>query len=72
MLIYGCSPHFLLICSNDWIVLGGTAQMGNFSLDISDEDREHIIRETRLIQPDLEVANCLCISFIKKTEGLFI
>ena len=38
------------------VVLGGTNQLGNYSEEVSLEDREHIMRETRLLEPSLAVS----------------
>ena len=39
------------------MVLGGTKQQGNFSKEINLDDKNHILRETLLIEPRLKVNN---------------
>lgn len=38
------------------MVLGGTIQKGNYSKEINAADKEHIIRETMLLEPSLKVS----------------
>ena len=55
--IYSISSpkHILFVLSSDTVVLGGTAQLGNFSREINEEDKAHILRETLLVEPTLNV-----------------
>jgi len=43
-----------IIPNSETVVLGGTVQLGNFNGEISEEDKAHILRETALIDPNLE------------------
>eukprot|EP00794_Sanderia_malayensis_P000291 gene291-917_t len=54
-----------IIPNNKWLVLGGTVQVGNFNTNVTQADKDHIIKETGLIQPDLK--NCV---HLKDAVGL--
>ena len=55
---------YFIVNSSETVVLGGTVQLGNFNGEISEEDKAHILRETALIDPNLEVCSIFQFNFV--------